>query len=203
LTALSSAASTRRPERSIEVRAAAGASWRGPRNRPVRQRQEIDGDARAQQAVGAAVADVKNGPLVIDSNSEVTGEGVGFYFTGDDAVFSFKSNAMVELSAPETGPLAGLLFFQDPATPAERAFEITSDFVDYLVGTIYLPQGRLTIDSNHAVAEASEYTVLVVRRLELRAGPKLVLNTGYALSDVPVPEGVGPTTTGGGVRLTH
>ena len=69
-----------------------------------------------------------------------------------------------------------------------------------LLGTIYLPQGRFTVDAEQSVAEESAYTALVVKRLELSAGPRLVLNTDYDETDVPVPVGVGPT---GATRLVN
>jgi len=97
----------------------------------------------------------------------------------------------VHLSAPKTGPMAGLLLMEDRELPDDTQHRITSDFADYLVGTIYMPRGIFLIDANQDVAAASEFTVLVVRRLELKAGPRLVLNTDYGLSGVPVPDGVG------------
>ena len=61
-----------------------------------------------------------------------------------------------------------------------------------LNGTIYLPGGRLLIDAPVRVAEESDYTVLLVNRLDLRDGPNLVLNANYVKSRVPVPQGLGP-----------
>jgi len=39
-----------------------------------------------------------------------------------------------------------------------------------LLGTIYMPHGRLTIDANKPIADKSAYTVLVVQRIDLHAG---------------------------------
>ncbi len=44
--------------------------------------------------------------------------------------------------------------------------------------------------------------MLVVRQLELKAGPHLVLNTDYGATTVPVPEGVGNNGPKG-VRLVQ
>ncbi len=80
---------------------------------------------------------------------------------------------------------------EDNTILKETKHRITSDYADYLVGTIYLPRGSFLIDANQDVASASEFTVLVVRSLELKAGPHLVLNTDYGATSVPVPEGLG------------
>ena len=61
-----------------------------------------------------------------------------------------------------------------------------------LLGTVYMPKGRLIIDATRPIADRSAYTVLVVQQLDLYEGPNLVLNTDYRASDVPIPEGVGP-----------
>jgi hypothetical protein len=56
---------------------------------------------------------------------------------------------------------------------------------------MYLPKSKLLIDADNPVADQSEYTVIIAREFELREGPELVLNTDYASSTIPVPEGVG------------
>ena len=55
-----------------------------------------------------------------------------------------------------------------------------------------MPHGRLIIDANTPIADKSAYTVLVVQRIDLHAGPNLVLNSDYSATDAPVPPGVGP-----------
>jgi len=162
---------------------------------------KIKGNSRITLDPGVYI--IKDGEFLVDSNSEVQGEYVGFYFTGSAAVFRFTSNAVIDLSAPKDGPLAGLLFFEDPASVKDKKYIITSNFADRLVGTIYIPRGNFTIDANNDVAGASEFTVVVVNTLELKAGPQLVLNTDYGLIDVPVPEGVGPNSKKSGVKLTY
>ena len=134
---------------------------------------------------------IKDGPLLVQSSSQVDAQGVGLYFTGTDAYFSFESSSIVNIEAPTTGPMAGLIAFQDRTSP-EADFVITSNKARNLLGTVYLPMGNLIIDANNKVADASAYTAIVVRRLRLSKGPNLVLNTDYNLTPVPVPDGVGP-----------
>lgn len=143
---------------------------------------------------------IKDGPLIIESSSTVEAKGVGFYFTGTNASFLFESSSQVDIEAPTSGPLAGLVAFQDRTSP-ETDFVITSNKARKLIGTIYLPNGNLIIAANNKVADGSAYTAIVVRRLQLSKGPNLVLNTDYNRTLVPVPEGVGPQ--GSTPRLVH
>lgn len=129
---------------------------------------------------------MKDGPLYVSENARLFGRGVGFYFKGDNATLYFDARTSISLSAPTGGPLAGLLFYEDPSARPERLFSILSDDARELTGTIYLPGGTLVVDADRPVADQSAYTAIVARRLSLYAGPHLVLNTNYSETDVPV-----------------
>jgi hypothetical protein len=134
---------------------------------------------------------MKDGPLVIESSSIVEGKGVGIFFTGKNAGMLFGSSSQVDIEAPTSGALAGLITFQDRSSP-ETDFVITSNKARKLLGTLYLANGNLIVDANNKVADSSAYTAIVVKRLRLSKGPNLVLNTDYNRTPVPVPAGVGP-----------
>ncbi len=79
-----------------------------------------------------------------------------------------------------------------PQEPVGQQFEIYSNNARNLLGTIYLPQGRLYVAANNPVSDQSAYTIVVARRFTLSEGPTMVLNTNYGATDIPVPNGVGP-----------
>lgn len=136
---------------------------------------------------------IKDGPLEIGKGSSLAGVDVGIYFTGSNAGLDMKKNSSISLKAPRTGPLAGMLFYQDRATAADNVkFEISSDDAGTLLGTIYLPRGRLYLGGDKPVAQSSAYTIVVANKIEVSAGPTVVLNSDYSASEVPVPQGVGP-----------
>jgi Flp pilus assembly protein TadG len=156
--------------------------------------------AASEVTLKSGIYVIKDGPLIIESSSQVQAKGVGFYFTGKNASFLFGSSSIVNIEAPTTGAMAGLVAFQDRDSP-ETDFVVTSNKARKLLGTIYLPNGNLIVDANNKVADESAYTAIVVRRLRLSKGPNLVLNTDYKGTLVPVPEGVGPQTST--VRLVY
>jgi hypothetical protein len=88
------------------------------------------------------------------------------------------------------GKLKGKAPAAPPGAPPLREYRVLSDDAQTLLGTIYLPGGRLIIDASKPVAAKSAYTVVVARLIELFDGPNLVLNTSYGDTDVPVPAGV-------------
>ena len=77
----------------------------------------------------------------------------------------------------------------------------TSRHVDRLLGTIYLPMSRLIVSATGAVAEASQWSVVVARNVNLSQQARLTINTDYEGSPVPVPIGVGNRAGGTTVPL--
>jgi hypothetical protein len=113
----------------------------------------------------------------------------------------FEERRVVNPDSAPLGKLGSLLPPLPIGSPKMREYRIISDDAQTLLGTIYLPSGRLIIDSKRPVAAKSAYTVVIARRIELFEGPNLVLNTNYSGTDIPVPKGVGPV--GRTVRLTQ
>lgn len=136
---------------------------------------------------------MKNGPLMVTGGGSLQGADVGVFLTGSAASINFRQDSRIHLSAPRTGDMAGLLFFADRDSKFTGNHRITSRDARTLVGTMYFPTSTLLVDAKDPVADRSEYTIVIARTFELRDGPELVLNTDYAGSDVPVPEGLGDT----------
>jgi hypothetical protein len=177
----------------------------------------------AQVTLSPGTYVIKDDKFEVDQNAVLQGTGVTIALQGKGSTLKFEAASTISLTAPKDGPLAGLLIFDDPTgasallsppppalpldslglspVPPPREHEIKSDNARTLLGTIYMPQGRLVVDANKPIADKSAYTVIVVRALHLYDGPRLILNSDYSASDVPVPNGVGPY--GGTVALTN
>lgn len=163
----------------------------------------INGTSNVTLSPGIYVFD--DGPLIVADNAKLIGSGVTLTFTGNNSVFEFKPNTTIDLAAPDTGPTAGILMFEDRNVPYSfdfnpfflnnlppdvRLHRISSNQARNLLGTIYLSRSILLIDANSAVADASAYTALIVGRLWLREGPSLTINSDYTDTTVPVPDGL-------------
>jgi Flp pilus assembly protein TadG len=157
----------------------------------------ILGNSDVEFAKGIYV--IKDGDMEVLGASKIFGEEVGFYFSGNGADLFMNGDADVSLSAPITGPMAGILIWQDPLGKTAKVFEVASNNVKTLVGTIYLPKGKFLGRANAPVAQSSAYTAIIANKIELLAGVNLVLNTNYGQTPVPVPAGLGGS--GGQVSL--
>jgi len=143
----------------------------------------------------------KDGPVIVEGNAKIKGENVGLHFYDTDSYFEFRGNSEIDISAPETGPMAGIVISardvcDKTGCPTPRRFVITSANVRSLLGTINLPKDELLIDTTMPISEEAAFTILIVENLIMQQSPSLILNTDYAATTVPVPEGFeGKTST--------
>lgn len=144
---------------------------------------------------------MKDGPLEVADLGSLVGTNVGFHLVGARSTFTFAPLSVVTLVAPKKGGLAGILFFEDRDAPLLRTHRISSNQAQVLLGTFYLPRGRLVVDSRLPIALKSAYTIVVARKIELLSTVDLVLNARYDETDVPVPAGVG--SSNGKIHLSR
>lgn len=131
------------------------------------------------------------GGLIMTQTSTLDGDDVALIF-GPLQIFNFADKANVRLTARKSGPFAGFLIATTRTNT--KTFNISSTNVSKLLGTIYIPNATLNVTAKGNVAQDSDWSVIVAKKLTLSNGPILVINTRYAGSGVPVPEGVGPDT---------
>jgi Flp pilus assembly protein TadG len=151
----------------------------------------------------------KTANIVFDVDSTISlsapkdGPMAGFLIYDDPSGAKAPALPPYPLPVPLLGAVLGLVggLLGDAVEGPPREHKILSDNARNLLGTIYMPQGRLIVDATKPIADRSAYTVLVVRQIDLHAGPNLYLNSDYSASEVPVPKGVGPY--GSNVMLTN
>ncbi len=163
----------------------------------------ISGNAKITLSPGIYV--IKNGPLIVKDSATLTGVKTTFFLTGGGSVFDFQSDTTIDLAASETGPTAGILFFEDRNVPYSfdfnpfflsrlpknvRVHKISSNNARNLLGTLYLSKSILLINADAPVADNSAYTAIITGRLWLKEGPVLTLNSDYTDTKVPVPNGL-------------
>lgn len=139
-----------------------------------------------------------SGDVSLYDNSTLDGPEATLVFRGKTK-FSFGGTSNVTLSGMKTGVLAGFVIYAPNINDSD--FTIQSDHVTKLLGTLYIPNGRLVVTGTGKVAETSAWTVVVARAIRMQGSPNLYINANYNGSPVPVPNGVGPYA--GTTRLTH
>lgn len=153
----------------------------------------IMGSSQVQFAPGIYI--IKDGDMEVLGTSSIIGENIGFYFVGNGADLFLYDQVDVQISGPVSGVMAGILIWQEPSGKTAKVFEVASNNVKKLVGTIYIPNGKFLARANAPVAQSSAYTAIIAKKIELLSGVNLVLNTNYDQTPVPVPSGIGGTSS--------
>ncbi len=137
--------------------------------------------------------------LTIKGNGKLQGTDIVMIFD-EDATLNASETSSISLTGRSSGDWAGFVIVT--TRDNEEDMEISSSLVDKLLGTIYLPNAVLIINASGDVAEDSKWSVVVAQDIFLDKNAKLVINTDYAGSGVPVPIGVGNNgASNGGPRL--
>ncbi len=126
--------------------------------------------------------------VTVEGSGTLQGTDVVMIFH-DDKTFTATESSKISLTGRTSGEWAGFVIVTTRKNNEDM--EISSSFVDKLLGTIYLPNAELIINASGAVAEDSKWSVVVAKEIFLDKNAKLVINTDYAGSGVPVPLGVG------------
>ncbi len=142
---------------------------------------------------------ISNGPLKVDGGSTFSTAGAGIYLTGVGATITFAQDTTISLTAPTSGPMAGLLIYEDRNAPTGQFHRIYSDNAPMMLGTIYLPRNQLYLETSKDVGQASAFTIVVANSIYVEKATNLKLNSDYKSSNVPVPGGLNP----GYSFLTH
>jgi hypothetical protein len=125
---------------------------------------------------------IKGGGINLESSAILEGEGVTIFLTEGlgmpYGVLSFQSSTQVHLTAPTTGPYAGILFYQDPnAGSGSDTHHLESGSNTYFEGALYFPTQRLSLQSNSAIDAA--YTIVVAREISMQSSASWTVRSDY------------------------
>lgn len=141
---------------------------------------------------------VKDGPFHVGGTSSITGSGVTLFLSGLNAVMNVSKQTKLDLSAPASGPTSGMLIFEDRLNKAGQQDVIQSRNAPNMLGTIYLPKGKLNIGLKYggggagiAVAQSSAWTVVVAQSIAIHDDMQIMFNTYYDATTVKPPAGLG------------
>jgi Flp pilus assembly protein TadG len=127
------------------------------------------------------------GGMAISANTTMTGTGVTFYNTtgtGGYGAISMNGNTQANLSAPTSGPLAGILFFQDRSIPSTDAGStITGNSSSTFDGAVYFPTTTLSFNGN---SSSSGYSIVVANQLTLSGNASLGSNYSSLTNGSPI-----------------
>ena len=123
----------------------------------------LDLDLRVHFEPGIYVVEDKG--FRINSTAHVTGEGVTFILTNDGEV-SFNGSATIQLSAPKTGPFAGVLIYADRDGDPSKDHKVNGNSESYFEGVIYAPSQPIVFNGNN-MSMGDRCTHLIGRTIQI------------------------------------
>ncbi len=121
------------------------------------------------------------GGLSVTSNSTLTGTGVSFYDTtglGGYRGIDLAGNERANLSAPTSGAMEGILFFQDRSIPSgSPSSTIIGNSQSTFDGVVYFPTTAVTYVGN---SSGSGYTILVADTISVSGNASLFIGNNYS-----------------------
>jgi len=127
------------------------------------------------------------GGLSTHGNATMNGSGVTFYNTtetGGYQAISLTGNTTVNFSAPTSGPLAGMLFFQDRSIPGTAAGStITGNTGSTYDGALYFPTTTLGYNGN---SSSSGYTFVIADKITVSGNSTLGTNYSSLANGSPI-----------------
>ena len=131
---------------------------------------------------------LNGGGLSVSGNAVMHGTGVTFYSTGS-ASYAYKpvaitGGAVGTLSAPTSGPMEAMLFFQDRAITSKQTNTISGGSTLSLEGALYFPTTPLNFAGNSSGNAA--YTIIVASTLTFTGASRLNADYGSLQNGDPI-----------------
>jgi hypothetical protein len=132
---------------------------------------------------------LNGGGLQISGSRPIQAQGVGFYNTFDashsfDSI-NFSGSGVLNFSAPASGAMKGMLFFQNRSASTSESNSISGSTGSTFEGTIYFPTQSLTYTGS-GLSVGAPWTIIIVRLLTFSGSTKVDNNYAGGYSAPPI-----------------
>ena len=105
-------------------------------------------NAGANVTLNPGVYIIAGGSLSVNGQAKMQGTGVTFVFTsntsGSFATATINGGATINITAPTTGAMAGLVMYNDRSAPTGESFKLNGGSTQNFGGAVYLPKAAIT-----------------------------------------------------------
>jgi len=134
---------------------------------------------------------MKNGPLWLNSDADLYGEGVMIGFTGTGATIRMNGSAQASLTSPESGTYMNMQFMQEPGTGGDD-LTVSIDGNNNLNfdGSMYFPTQDIELGGGSVITANSPGYALVADRIRIQDQSNVTI-TYENTRDLPVADAAG------------
>lgn len=137
--------------------------------------------AHANVTLSPGIYYLNRGALDVHGQAALTGTGVTLVFTDNNAASwanaTINGGATINLTAPATGPTAGIVFFGDRAMPTgDKLFRLNGGSTQVFNGAIYLPQADVEINGASSTGDPNACTQLIADTIKFTGNAEFRVN---------------------------
>jgi Flp pilus assembly protein TadG len=131
----------------------------------------------------------RDGELSVSAQSWLIGEGVSILLTGNASTrITNQAGANFDVSAPKTGPFAGIVIGQDPSTVPVKMNEIIGGGYMRFNGILYFPAQPLKITGNGEIGSDSPQFAIIADTITIEGNGVLTIKIGADYTSAGLPQ---------------
>jgi hypothetical protein len=139
---------------------------------------------------------IKDGEFKTTGDATLTGNGVGFFFTGTGVALNFSGSTTFQLVAMNTvqaqsagaPELAGFIVFFDPLADMSQTSSFSGNSNTYFEGVLYFGRRDITINGEGEINTGSPFASVVANTITLNGNGLIYLQVKEGYNDLPIPD---------------
>jgi hypothetical protein len=131
---------------------------------------------------------IKDGEFKTTGSVTMVGNGVTFFFTGEDVALNFSGGTTFNLTAHDEGPLAGFLVFFAVEADKKLASAFSGNSSTYFEGILYFGRRDVTVNGEGDVNTGSPYSALIADTVTLNGNAQINFKVDEDATVLPVPD---------------
>ncbi len=139
---------------------------------------------------------IKDGEFKTTGSASLTGEGVTFYFTGDDVALNFSGGTTFHLvamnlnqaTAAGAPSMAGFIVFFDPQADLTNTSAFSGNSSTYFEGVLYFGRRDVTVNGEGEINTGSPFSSLIADTITLNGNGFINFRVDEGYKDLPVPD---------------
>jgi hypothetical protein len=144
--------------------------------------------AGAEVTLAPGLYIIKDGALRTTGSVSMRGDGVTFFFTGNDVELDFSGTTTFHLTAMTTGELKGFVVFFDPRADLSQTSQFTGTPGTYFEGILYFAEQDVTVSGDAEVNTASPLSVLIANTITLNGNGSIHFNVDQPNTYIELPD---------------
>ncbi len=123
---------------------------------------------------------IEGGSLDFGAGTTITGNGVTFILRDRNALLQVSQNSRLRLTAPTSGPYAGVAIYASRNVSDYLTHELNADTQSFVNGAIYLPRGQIYFNSRSQFSSAGNCMSIIAWDVFLASSSSVFVDSAFS-----------------------